>query len=138
MNEDDLTEQVIGAAIEVHRGLGPGLLESISEECMAVELGLRGVAFERQRPVALRYKGHAVGADLRLDLVVGQKVVVELKTVEKLLPVHEAQLLTYLKLTDLRVGLLVNFNVAVLKDGLRRIVNRYDGSAAQRLCGEEG
>lgn len=135
MNENDLTDQVIGAAIEVHRALGPGLLESIYEECMAVELGLRRVPFERQKPIALEYKGHRVGADLRLDLLVGGKVLVELKTVEALAPVHEAQLLTYLRLTGCRVGLLINFNVAVLKDGIRRMVNRFDDSAPRRLCG---
>jgi len=135
MNENQLTEQVIGAAVEVHKALGPGLLEGIYQDCMEVELGLRGICFQGQVPVRLQYKGHEVGADLRVDLVVGGKVVVELKAVDALLPVHEAQLLTYLRLTDCRVGLLVNFNVPVLREGIRRMVNRYDDSAPQRLGG---
>ena len=135
MNENQITEQVIGAAIEVHKALGPGLLESIYQDCMAVELGLRAIPFQGQTPVHLRYKGHEVGADLRVDLLVGGKVVVELKATDSLLPVHEAQLLTYLRLTGCRVGLLINFNVPVLKQGVRRMVNRYDDSAPQRLGG---
>jgi GxxExxY protein len=135
MNENQITEQVIGAAIEVHKALGPGLLESIYQDCMAVELGLRAIPFQGQTPVHLRYKGHEVGADLRVDLLVGGKVVVELKATDSLLPVHEAQLLTYLRLTGCRVGLLINFNVPVLKQGVRRMVNQYDDSAPQRLGG---
>lgn len=135
MNENQITEQVIGAAIEVHKALGPGLLESIYQDCMAIELGLRAIPFQGQTPVHLRYKGHEVGADLRVDLLVGGKVVVELKATDSLLPVHEAQLLTYLRLTGCRVGLLINFNVPVLKQGVRRMVNQYDDSAPQRLGG---
>ena len=135
MNENQITEQVIGAAIEVHKALGPGLLESIYQDCMAVELGLRAIPFQGQTPVHLRYKGHEVGADLRVDLLVGGKVGVELKATDSLLPVHEAQLLTYLRLTGCRVGLLINFNVPVLKQGVRRMVNQYDDSAPQRLGG---
>jgi GxxExxY protein len=135
MNENQITEQVIGAAIEVHKALGPGLLESIYQDCMAIELGLRAIPFQGQTPVQLRHKGHEVGADLRVDLLVGGKVVVELKATDSLLPVHEAQLLTYLRLTGCRVGLLINFNVPVLKQGVRRMVNQYDDSAPQRLGG---
>jgi len=135
MNENQITEQVIGAAIEVHKALGPGLLESIYQDCMAIELGLRAIPFQGQTPVQLRYKGHEVGADLRVELLVGGKVVVELKATDSLLPVHEAQLLTYLRLTGCRVGLLINFNVPVLKQGVRRMVNQYDDSAPQRLGG---
>lgn len=135
MNENYLTDQVLGAAIEVHRVLGPGLLESLYEECLAVELGLRGVAFDRQKEIALEYKGHSVGSSLRIDLLVGDAVVVELKTVDELAPFHEAQLLTYLRLTGCRVGLLINFNVSVLKKGIRRMVHQFDDSASPRLSG---
>lgn len=135
MNENYLTDQVLGAAIEVHRVLGPGLLESVYEECLAVELGLREVAFERQKGISLEYKGHSVGSSLRIDLLVENAVVVELKTVDELAPIHEAQLLTYLRLTGCRVGLLINFNVPALKKGIRRMVNRFDDSASPRLSG---
>lgn len=118
---DALAREVIGAAIEVHRHLGPGYLESIYEEAMAVELTLRGVAFERQKPVGLRYKGHILG-DHRLDLLVGDCLIVELKAVDVLAPIHHAQVLSYLKATSLTLGLLINFNVPVLKHGIKRIV----------------
>jgi GxxExxY protein len=117
-----LTERIIGAAIEVHRTLGPGLLESIYEACLCRELELRGLAFERQPTLPLEYKGLRFEAGVRPDVVVEGKFVVELKAVEKLLPVHEAQLLTYLRLGGYKVGLLINFNEAVLKDGLRRMI----------------
>lgn len=134
--KDHLTEEVIGAAIEVHRALGPGLLESIYEECLGVELDLRGLKFERQKLLPVQYKGRRVAVDLKIDLRIEQQVIVELKAIEKLLPVHEAQLLTYLRLSHTPVGLLINFNVPVLKNGLRRLVHNYDDSASQRLCGE--
>ncbi|MDB4995833.1 MAG: GxxExxY protein [Myxococcaceae bacterium] len=117
----DCSEVVIGACIEVHRHLGPGLLESAYEECVARELALRGLRFERQRAVPLEYKGVALDCGYRVDLIVEGMLVVELKSVERLLPIHEAQLLTYLRLTTLRVGLLVNFREAVLRHGLRRL-----------------
>jgi len=123
MIEKDVTEGVIGGAIEVHRTLGPGLLESVYEECLAVELGLRGLRCERQRPIPLEYKGRRLGVDLKIDLLVDDRIVVELKAVENLLPVHEAQLITYLRLSGKEVGLLINFNVPLLKDGLRRFLN---------------
>jgi GxxExxY protein len=125
MKESDATEGIIGSAIEVHRTLGPGLLESVYEECLAVELGLRGLRCERQRAVPLQYKGHRLKADLKIDLLVDDRVVVELKVVEKLLPVHEAQILTYLHLTGKPFGLLLNFNVPLLKDGIRRFLNSH-------------
>lgn len=115
-----LTEEIIGAAIEVHRFLGPGLLESVYEECMCHELRLRGLEFERQVGLPVRYKGVPLDASLRMDLVVERLVVVELKSIEKILPVHEAQLLTYLRLSGFKVGLLLNFNVALMKDGVLR------------------
>jgi GxxExxY protein len=119
----EVTEGIIGAAIEVHRALGPGLLESIYEECLAEELGLRKFSFERQHAVPLVYKGRCLGADLRVDLLVDDLVVVELKAIEKILPIHAAQVVTYLRLTQKPFGLLINFNVPLLKDGLRRYLN---------------
>ncbi|WP_303783603.1 GxxExxY protein [Azovibrio restrictus] len=118
---DALTEQIIGAAIEVHRALGPGLLESVYQGCLALELGLRGLHFQSQLELPLNYKGLSLDAAYRLDLVVEQAVVIELKAVERLLPLHEAQLLTYLKLGGYSLGLLLNFNVPVLKDGIKRM-----------------
>jgi GxxExxY protein len=116
------TEAIIGSAIEVHRSLGPGLLETIYEECLCRELALRQIPFERQRPLPVEYKGLRLDCGHRLDLLVDDQVVVEIKAVESLLPVHEAQLLTYLKLGGWKVGLLINFNVPVLKQGIRRRV----------------
>ena len=119
---DPVTGAVIAAAIEVHRLLGPGLLESIYQRALCHEMHLRGIPFQGQQPVPVAYKGGNLGDDLRLDLVVADQLIVELKAVDKLLPIHEAQLITYLKLTGLRVGLLMNFNVRLLKEGIKRIV----------------
>jgi GxxExxY protein len=113
---------IIGAAIDVHKFLGSGLLESAYEECFCHELNLRNVEYERQKPLPLIYKGLKLDCGYRMDVVVGGRVVVELKSVDKICPIHEAQLLTYLKLSGYRTGLLLNFNVHVLKDGLRRLV----------------
>ena len=120
--EQELTEQIIGAAIEVHRALGPGLLESAYQACLAHELSLRSVPFEQEKSLPVEYKGVHVDCGYRLDFVVVDKVVVELKAVDEIHPVHEAQLLTYLRLTRCKVGLLINFNVAKLKDGIKRMV----------------
>ena len=120
MELNRITEQVIGAAIEVHRALGPGLLESAYEECLCRELSLREIPFERQRPLPVEYKGTRLDCGYRLDLLVMGTVVVEIKAVEAIEPIHEAQLLTYLKLGGWKLGLLINFNVPVLKDGIRR------------------
>ena len=120
--EKSITEQIIGAAIEVHRYWGPGLYEEIYERSLCHELSLRKIPFETQVQLPLVYKGATVGDDLRLDMIVANKVVVELKVVNELVPIHDAQLLTYMKLTKSRVGLLVNFNVSVLKDGIKRFV----------------
>ena len=120
--EETLTQQIIGAAIEVHRHLGPGLLESAYQTCLAHELTLRGIPFESEVPLPLSYKGSQVECGYRLDLLVDGKVVVELKAVDALLPVHEAQLMTYLRLSGCRVGLLINWHVPVLKDGVKRRV----------------
>jgi GxxExxY protein len=117
----DCSAAVIGACIEVHRHLGPGLLESAYEECLAHELALRKLRFERQRRVPLEYKGTSLECGYRLDLVVDEALIVEVKCVDELLPIHEAQLLTYLRLTSLPTGLLVNFRTNVLKAGLRRL-----------------
>jgi GxxExxY protein len=119
--EDELARRVIGAAIEVHRVLGPGYLEKVYEEALAVEFGLQGIPFERQYPVAVLYKGHAC-AEGYLDFLVGKLLVVELKAVEALAPIHKAQVISYLKVTGLVLGLLINFHVPVLKDGLKRII----------------
>jgi GxxExxY protein len=119
---NELTYETIGAAIEVHRTLGPGLLESSYRECLCRELTLRGIAFRRECGLALRYKGIGLECGYRIDLLVDNLVVVEIKSVETLVPIHDAQLLTYLRLGGWKVGLLINFNVVVLKDGIHRRV----------------
>jgi GxxExxY protein len=118
-----ITEAVIGAAMDVHRELGPGLLESAYEACLAYELAQRGFTVERQKEMPVTYRGIAIDCGYRMDLLVEGKVVVELKAIEALLPVHEAQLLSYLRLSGCRVGLLINFNAKMLKTGIRRVVN---------------
>ena len=119
---DLLTEKIIGFAIEVHRHLGPGLLESAYEECLCYELTQSGLVFRRQVPLPIVYKGVHLDCGYRLDLVIEQQVILELKTVERLLPIHDAQLLTYMKLSSIPTGLLLNFNTPILKDGLRRLM----------------
>ena len=114
---EELTEKIIGAAVEVYRALGPGLLESAYEECLCRELNLCGLAFRRQVELPVEYKGVKLDCGYRLDLIVQDEIILELKCVERVLPVHEAQLLTYLKLTSKRVGLIVNFNVSTLVKG---------------------
>ncbi len=118
---DELVRRVIGAAIEVHRHLGPGFLESVYEEALCVELELRQIPFDRQRPIGVDYKGHSVGQG-RLDLLVGDKLLVELEAVDRLAPIHNAQVISYFKATHLHLGLLINLNVPLLKDGIRRII----------------
>ena len=119
---DPLTEKVIGAAIEVHRILGPGLLESVYQKCLCHELMLRGMDYRREVELPIVYKGAALDCNLFMDIVVSDQLVIELKAVEKLQPIHEAQLLTYLKLSRIHRGLLINFNVPLLKDGIKRMV----------------
>lgn len=119
----ELTEKIIGAAIEVHRELGPGLLESTYEVCLCEELKMRGLRYERQVPIRVRYKGVTVMDAYRLDIIVEGQVVLEIKAIESLADLHEAQLLTYLRHTGHRVGLLLNFNVATLVYGLKRVSN---------------
>ena len=120
--QKDLTGQIIGAAIEVHRVLGPGLLESAYEECLCHELALRRLAFERQVPVPVRYKGLNLDCAYRVDVLVENSVILEIKSVDAVLGVHQAQLLTYMKITQKPVGLLINFNTAFLKEGIYRKV----------------
>ena len=121
--QQELTGQILGAAIEVHKQLGPGLLESTYQACLCHELELRGISFECQKPLPLEYKGIRLECGYRIDLLVADLVIVEIKSVEALAPIHEAQLLTYLKLTGVKVGFLITFNVVVLKDGIRRLVH---------------
>jgi len=119
----ELTGQILGAAIEVHKQVGPGLLESTYQACLCHELELRGILFECQKPLPLEYKGIRSECGYRIDLLVAGLVIVEIKSVEAFALIHEAQLLTYLKLTGVKVGFLINFNVVVLKDGIRRLVH---------------
>jgi len=128
-NINEITSAIIGAAIEVHRQLGPGLLESAYLECLSRELVLRGIRFEREKPLPLEYKGVRLECGYRLDLLVAGCVVVEIKSLEALAPVHDAQLLTYLRLGGWRVSLLINFNVAVLKNGIHRKILGYELAA---------
>ncbi len=118
------TEAIIGAAIEVHKHLGPGLLESTYEECLCEELSLRKIPFKRQVVLPVVYKGKKLDAGYRIDLLVNNEVVVELKTVDAILPIHEAQTLTYMRLGGWQVGLILNFNVTILKNGIKRLVHK--------------
>lgn len=120
---DELSKNIIGAAIEVHRNLGPGLLESAYEKCLCYELASKRISFERQKNLPITYKDIHLDCGYRIDILVEKLVIIELKTVEHIESIHEAQLLTYLKLSDLWLGLLRNFNVPVLKEGICRIVN---------------
>ena len=122
MEFDELSKRIIGCALEVHRELGPGLLESAYEQCLAYELRRNGLSFELQKPMPVEYKGVQLDCGYRLDLLVEGKVIVELKAMAALEPIHEAQILTYLKLAKVKTGLLINFNVPRLKDGLKRFV----------------
>lgn len=134
----DLTGNIIGAAIAVHRALGPGLLESTYEMCMAIEMELRGLSCERQKAIPLLYRGIAIESAYRADFLVEGRVIVELKAIERLDDIHTAQVLTYLRLSGCKVGLLINFNVPYLRDGLKRIVLNYSDPSPrpQRLSGE--
>lgn len=122
---DRITERIIGLAISVHKALGPGLLESEYEECLCYELSQAGLKFNRQVPLPVAYKDVNLDCGYKMDIVVEDQVIIEMKAVERLIPVHEAQLLSYLKLHNKKVGLLMNFHVPVLKNGLKRIVNGY-------------
>ena len=122
---DRLSRVILESCIEVHREMGPGLLESIYEQCLAHELTIRRISFQQQVPLQLNYKGYQISRDLRIDLLIENQVIVELKSVEMLLPVHTAQIISYLKLADKSLGFLVNFNVPVLKEGFHRYVNNF-------------
>ena len=126
MHENEISEKIIGAAIEVHRLLGPGLLESVYEEALCHELHLRGLRFARQQKVPIPYKSIKLGTDLRLDLLVEDKVIVDLKAKEELSPIDKPKLLTYLRLSGKHLGLIINFHVEVLRDGICRVVNKLD------------
>jgi GxxExxY protein len=123
---NELTRAVIGAAMEVHRRLGPGLLESAYQQCLCQELNLRQIPYKRELPLPLQYKGIHCECGYRVDLLIAGAVVVEIKSVEELAPIHEAQLLTYLRLGSWKVGLLINFNVQILREGIRRKVLDFD------------
>ena len=120
MKFNDLSTKVIGCALEVHRNLGPGLLESAYEHCLAHELSLANIPFELQRGIPVEYKGVKLECVYRIDILIDDQIIIELKAVEELMPIHEAQLLTYMKLTNISLGLLINFNVKLLKNGIRR------------------
>ncbi|MBT8358677.1 MAG: GxxExxY protein [Desulfobacterales bacterium] len=126
MDINQLSSKIIGAAIEVHKILGPGLLESAYEECLCRELELRKIKFERQEPLPIIYKGKKLDCGYRLDIVIENKIIAELKSIEMIEPIHKAQLLSYLKLSGHKLGLLLNFNVSVLKDGIVRLVNQLE------------
>ena len=130
---NQITESIIGAAIDVHRGLGPGLLESAYEACLAFELAQRGLQVEQQKRLAVVYKDVRLDCGYRLDLLVEDAVIAEIKAVDRLAPIHKAQLPSYLKLTDCKVGLSLNFNVQVLKQDIRRVVNNFPDSASSAV-----
>ena len=122
MKFDELSNRIIGCALEVHRNLGPGLLESTYEQCLAYELNLVGIPFKQQVSLPVKYKGVQIDCGYRVDLLVDEKVIVELKSVERVMPIHQAQILTYMKLAEIKIGLLLNFKVSYLKEGIKRFV----------------
>ncbi len=126
MDINKLSSRIIGAAIEVHKALGPGLLESAYEECICYELSTGGLSLARQKPLAVQYKGINLDCGYRLDVVVEDAIILELKSCEKIEPIHKAQLLTYLKLSGIKLGLLLNFNVTLMREGIVRIVNELE------------
>ncbi len=132
MNEGEklnrITETIVGVAINIHRTLGPGLLESAYEACMVYDIVQAGLKVEQQKPLPVVYRGVRLECSYRLDLMIENEVIVEIKSIEKLLPIHRAQLMSYLKLSGCKVGLLINFNVEVLKNGIQRVVNNFPDS----------
>ena len=126
MKDSDLTRGIIGAAIRVHRELGPGLLEAVYEECLCFELGSIGLPFTRQRPIPVVCRGNKLDCGYRADIIVSNRVIIEIKAIAAIAPVHEAVMLTYLRLSGCRIGLLINFHSAVLKDGVHRFVWNYN------------
>ena len=123
MTENEIATQIIDSSLKIHRALGPGLLESVYEEALAYEFTKKNIAYSRQADIPVHYDGQKLGIGFRADLIIENKVIIELKSVENVQPVHKKQLLTYLKLTGLKLGLLINFNEALIKDGITRIVN---------------
>ena len=126
MDINKLSSEIIGAAIEVHKALGPGLLESAYEKCICHELSIGGLSLEKQKPLAVRYKGINLDCGYRLDVVVEDAIILELKSCVNIEPIHKAQLLTYLKLSGIKLGLLLNFNVTLMREGIVRIVNKLE------------
>jgi len=126
MRDSELTRRIIGAAIAVHRELGPGLLEAVYEECLSFELSLAGLPFSRQQPIPVVYRGTKLDCGYRADLIVCSRVIIEIKAIASLAPIHEAVMLTYLRLSGCKIGLLINFHSAVLKDGVHRFVWNYN------------
>jgi GxxExxY protein len=126
MRDSELTRRIIGAAIAVHRELGPGLLEAVYEECLSFELGLAGLPFSRQQPIPVVYRGTKLDCGYRADLIVCSRVIIEIKAIASLAPIHEAVMLTYLRLSGCKIGLLINFHSTVLKDGVHRFVWNYN------------
>jgi len=122
MEFDKLSNRVIGCALEVHRHLGPGLLESTYEQCLAHELKMSGIPFKLQYPLPVEYKGIKLDCGYRIDMLIDDAIIVELKSLDKILPIHQAQLLTYMKLSSISIGLLINFNVKLIKTGIKRMV----------------
>jgi GxxExxY protein len=133
MHENEISRLIIGSAIEVHRHFGPGLVEQVYEESMCHEFSLRSIPFKRQQSVPIKYKGVTLGSDLRLDLVVCDKVIVDNKAKEQILPIDKVKLLTYLRLCDLRLGLVINFHSVTLRDGISRVVNGLEEDKQGRL-----
>jgi GxxExxY protein len=131
MTDAQLTHEIIGAAIEVHRVLGPGLLEAVYEESLCHELAVRGVSFERQKPIPVVYKGAKLDCGYRADIIVCNRVIIEVKAIAAIAPVHDAVMLTYLRLSGCKIGLLINFHSALLKDGIRRFVWKYESIAIE-------
>lgn len=134
---NSLTEKIIGAAINVHKALGPGLLESAYEACLFYELTHSGLSVEQQKPLPVVYRGVELECGYRLDLLVENEVIVEIKSVEKTLPIHKAQMMSYLKLSDCRVGLLINFNVEILRNGIQRAVNKFPEGEGETDIGSQ-
>ena len=131
METNELTSKIIGSAIEVHKELGPGLLESIYEGGLCHELSIRGLTYESQKNLPVVYKGKKLGSGYRIDLLVENRIIVELKACESIEPIHKAQILTYLKITNLNVVLILNFNTQVMRDGITRVVNEFKESSAE-------
>jgi GxxExxY protein len=132
LEDNQLTQAIMDSLFQVHSTMGPGLIESLYEECLCWELTERGIAYERQKNVPLTYKNHQLGNGLKLDILAENKVIIELKSCESILPVHKAQIISYLRLTGMPLGFLVNFNVPLIKNGVQRFVNQHNSSASPR------